>query len=830
MEHQPSELFQRPTEQDFSSQTPSAFPGEVSAFTHKGPGRRQDSIGHQEPAEEERAHILHDMAQMTAQSFQSSQEAMRVALEMLGRFLDCQTLFVARVGMHQTDETICEGHIDAHTLKIMEARNQGTSIPAQGAEGPLKQTYCQTIWRTQRPLIVEDSTCNPYYQQLPTTEEYNIGSYIGVPLLYSDGRVYGTLCSQDPHPRPLTQQPEKLELMQIVARFLISHIEREELMEQLRAAEKTQAELARREQQARLDTDQRVQELEAIFEAMGDGMLVCDSNGLLRMNDAALPLLSVVPSCNNIHDFLDRQSGRTVIWDEDGHPIAPEDIPIMRVLRGERLVGEKTVIIQRENARGERRFLGVSGRPICDLHGHDNGGVLIFRDITERYLLGRRTHETLDALLMLAESLARLPETQPTLSTDVSSSDQASSLRFTCQCLRQLISVVMHCQDVGILSFDPETVTWHLLNEGDSDQVQEAPWWHDVRHAFASSQERDTDCLRNNEIVMHELSPQKGLDTPLMVEAPMFLGNRMLGALVLISPQNDDPFMPIDYTLIKTVAKLTGLVYEREHLLLQQAEARAHALALQETNRRFNEFLSIASHELKNPLTGLKGNIQLAQRSLRTLRSQRMQEQEASAALLEKMQRYLERSEQQVHVQSRLASDLLDVSRIRAGTLELHMQPCDIGQVVREVVEDQRQITGGRMIILKQPDEKLLIHGDAERLGQVVNNYVTNAHKYSAFERPIEVTIMTEGPMVRVTVSDQGPGLTPDEQKRIWERFYRAKGINVMSGNGLGLGLGLHICKTIVEQHGGCVGLQSTPGQGSDFCFTLPLSADQAPC
>lgn len=829
MEHQPSKLFQQTTEQVTTSQPLSALPGEEPAFSHKGPDKQQDPLGSQEPAEEERAHIIHDMAQITAQSFQSSQEAMRVALEMLGRFLDCQTLFVARVGTHQAEETTCDGHIDAPTLKIMEARNQGTSIPAPGAEGPLARTYCQTIWRTQRPLIVEDSTHNPYYQRLPTTEEYNIRSYIGVPLVYSDGRVYGTLCSQDPHPRPLTQQPEKLELMQIVARFLISHIEREELMEQLRAAEKTQAELARKEQQARLDADRRVQELEAIFEAMGDGVLVCDRNGLLRMNDAARLLLSVVPSCNNLHDLLDHQGKRTMIWDEDGHPIAPEHIPIMRVLRGERLVGEKMVIIQRENARGERRFLGVSGRPFCDPHGHDKGGVLIFRDITERYLLERRTHESLDALLTLAESLARLPETQPTPSTEVSSSDQASSLRFTCQCLKRLISVIVHCRDVGILSLDPETETWSLLNKCDSTQTQESPWWEDVRGIFASSQGIDIERLRNDEIIMHELPPYEGLDTPLMVEAPMFLGNRMLGALVLISPQNDDPFMPIDYTLIKTVAKLTGLVYERDHLLLQQAEARAHSLALQETNRRFNEFLSIASHELKSPLTGLKGNIQLAQRSLRALRSQRMQEQEASAALLEKIQRHLERSEQQVQVQSRLASDLLDVSRIRAGTLELHMQPCDIGQVVREAVEDQRQITG-RMLTLKQPGEKLRIHGDAERLGQVINNYMTNAHKYSAPEKPIEVTITTEGPMVRVTVSDQGQGLTPDEQKRIWERFYRVKGITVMSGNGLGLGLGLHICKTIVEQHGGHVGLQSTRGQGSDFWFTLPLSADQAPC
>ena len=828
MDPQPSKLFKQSTENATTSQSLSVPPGEVSVFFLKDSNVRQSSTGLQEPVDEERAHILHDVAQITAQSFQSSQEAMCVALEMLGRFLDCQTLFVARVNAHQAEEGTCDEPIDAYTLKIMEARNQGTSRPAPGAEGALKRTYCQTIWRTQQPLIVEDTTRNSYYQQLPTTEEYNIGSYIGVPLLYSDGRVYGTLCSQDPRPRPLTQQPEKLELMQIVARFLISHIEREELMEQLRAAESRQAELARKEQQARLDADRRVQELEAIFEAMGDGVLVCDGNERLRMNDAARHLLSAVPSCNNLHDFLERNGERTIIWDEDGHPIARENIPIMRVLQGERLVGEKMVIIQRENVWGERRFLSVSGRPICDSYGQANGGVLVFRDINERYLLQRRTHETLDALLRLAESLSGLPEMWPVSAIDASSSNQASSLRLTCQYLKQFISIILNCQDVGILALDAETETWHLINKCEPGQVQERPWWQEVRQVFAASQERDMGCLRNNEIVVHSLAPQEGLEVSQVVEAPMFLGDCLLGALVLISPQNDNPFMPVDDALIKAVAKLTGLMYERDRLLSQQAEARAQALALQETNRRFNEFLSIASHELKGPLTGLKGNIQLAQRSLRALRSQRMAEQEASSALLEKIQRHLERSEQQVQVQSRLASDLLDVSRIRAGTLEYHMQPSDIGRLVRDAVEDQRQITKGRVITLKQPAEKLIIYGDAQRLGQVVNNYVTNAHKYSALERPIDVTITAESSMVRVTVSDQGQGLTPEEQQRIWERFYRAKGVSVMSDNGLGLGLGLHICRTIVEQHGGSVGLQSTPGQGSDFWFTLPLSADQA--
>jgi signal transduction histidine kinase len=311
-------------------------------------------------------------------------------------------------------------------------------------------------------------------------------------------------------------------------------------------------------------------------------------------------------------------------------------------------------------------------------------------------------------------------------------------------------------------------------------------------------------------------------DVSLLVEVPMFVGKRLLGLLALVYHQHDSVLTPAEITLAKAVARLTGMVYEREHLLREQAEARAHTLALQETNQRFNEFLSIASHELKGPLTAIKVSIQLAQRALRA------QEQKVSSSTLAKLQSYLERMEYQIRVQNRLASDLIDVSRIRVGKLELQKQPCDLAQIAREIVEDQRQMTAGRIIRLDLPTEKMMVDGDADRLGQVINNYLTNALKYSSSTKPVGVAVTADSNEVRVTVSDQGPGLAPDEQKRIWERFYRATNVQVLSGHGIGLGLGLHISKTIIELHGGHVGLHSTPGNGSHFWFTLPRSIDRS--
>ena len=113
---------------------------------------------------------------------------------------------------------------------------------------------------------------------------------------------------------------------------------------------------------------------------------------------------------------------------------------------------------------------------------------------------------------------------------------------------------------------------------------------------------------------------------------------------------------------------------------------------------------------------------------------------------------------------------------------------------------------------------------DADRIGQVVTNYLTNALKYSPVDRPIEVFLAIEGQMARVSVQDEGPGLSPAEQQAIWERFYQVERIKVQSGSGTGLGLGLYICQTIIEQHQGKVGVQSSPGEGSTFWFSLPLA------
>ncbi|MGZ3609770.1 MAG: sensor histidine kinase, partial [Ktedonobacteraceae bacterium] len=193
--------------------------------------------------------------------------------------------------------------------------------------------------------------------------------------------------------------------------------------------------------------------------------------------------------------------------------------------------------------------------------------------------------------------------------------------------------------------------------------------------------------------------------------------------------------------------------------------------------------------------------------------------------MLEEVQMMLERAERQTNVQNRMVSDLLDISRLQADKLELRLVSCDLATIVLEMVEDQRSTTLKRVIHLDMPEVITVpVNADPERIGQVINNYLTNALKYSQEGRPVDVQLKKEEDVVRVLVRDEGPGLTPEEQVQVWDRFYQVEGIKRQRGSSVGLGLGLNICRAIIEQHQGEVGVESTKGEGSTFWFTLPLA------
>jgi signal transduction histidine kinase len=249
--------------------------------------------------------------------------------------------------------------------------------------------------------------------------------------------------------------------------------------------------------------------------------------------------------------------------------------------------------------------------------------------------------------------------------------------------------------------------------------------------------------------------------------------------------------------------------------------------ALRESNQQMIDFLSLASHELRTPLTSIFGNYQLAQRHLgrlltRAASAAQLAEEEMTGQLL-LMRQDLQRGEQQARLMNRLVGDMLEVSRIQSDRIALRPSDCDLVAIVRDAVEAQELAWPNRTIALRLPDEiPVSLQADADRIGQVVANYLTNALKYSPADQLVEVHLRVASSEAELRVRDHGPGLSEAEQTHIWERFHRVPGIEVQDGSGAGLGLGLYISRTIIERHQGQVGIESAPGQGSTFWFTLP--------
>jgi PAS domain S-box-containing protein len=264
-------------------------------------------------------------------------------------------------------------------------------------------------------------------------------------------------------------------------------------------------------------------------------------------------------------------------------------------------------------------------------------------------------------------------------------------------------------------------------------------------------------------------------------------------------------------------------------------EARAQELATREVNQRMEQFLATAAHDVRAPLSVVTGFLDLTQQRVQRLGSAAQRESPALAHQVEAVRSILEEVENAAVRLARLVAVLFDTAALRAGKLELRRAPCDLAELVGEQVEGLCVAAPERTIHIHVPDEgALLVTADADRIAQVIANYLTNALKYSAMDRPVEVTVETcrevldevgESRVARVAVCDAGPGLPKAEQVRVWEPFHRAPGVTVRGGAlGNSMGLGLHVCKAIVEAHGGRVGVESAVGSGSTFWFTLPLA------
>ena len=609
----------------------------------------------------------------------------------------------------------------------------------------------------------------------------------------------------------------------------------EDINDQVRAEEE-HARLLASVQESHIEALSRTHQLETIFDTISEGILVCDREGrIIRSNAAVARMLHLDIHTDLLKRPFQERMALLKFTGEDGRPLTPEQWPLARLLRGEELRASREEDLRQLLPDGHVNYVNHSGSPLRDQKGEIIGAVLVIHDVTERHLLENRTRDSFRTLLALAEELVAVPgRNAKTISKEADQLPAALPFRAAGEYLAELTCRMLEYHGVAIYLVNPQTERLHLVAIGGYSPEEKASLYQKFSQDVPPAEhlgEETIALLRDNEVVVKEVElPPNDPHLYRALLAPMIIDGHLAGILSVKKKESYSTYTHEEISLIKAIAKFILLVIERERVQREWIEAHSSELALREANRRFDEFLSIASHELRTPLAGIKGNIQLALRRLNTLNSKKLPEMSELCEKLDKMQEFLLQAEHRVNVQNRMISDLLDVSRIQANKLELMLKPCNLVEVVRSAVKDQQYDVPERVITLEVPcHNQLKVLGDADRLGQVIHNYLTNALKYSPPERPVSVKVEKMGNSVRASVRDQGPGLTPDEQQKIWERFYRVKSIAAQGGSGPGLGLGLHICRAIIEAHHGQFGLESTPGEGSTFWFTLPLVQSTVP-
>ena len=219
--------------------------------------------------------------------------------------------------------------------------------------------------------------------------------------------------------------------------------------------------------------------------------------------------------------------------------------------------------------------------------------------------------------------------------------------------------------------------------------------------------------------------------------------------------------------------------------------------------QRKDEFIGIASHELKTPLTSIKGYIDM----LKLMEDTQPKKQ------------YIQKAHDNVNKLERLVKDLLDVSKIQSGQLQLEMEEFDIGILIEETIASVQMTTGTHRIEMKNRPQNLIIYADRQKIEQVLVNLLSNAIKYSHGEKQVIVDFETTKKEIIIKVRDFGTGVEEDEQPRIFDRFYRSKNTSIHIS---GFGLGLYICRDIINRHYGKIWVEKAE-KGSLFKFSLPL-------
>jgi PAS domain S-box-containing protein len=523
-------------------------------------------------------------------------------------------------------------------------------------------------------------------------------------------------------------------------------------------------------QSARASSQANGHVLAVTLRSLGDAVVTTDPNGLVRFINPVASYFSGWRETDAIGQPLERVL--RLVDPESREPLLPlapssgEPRPVQ--------LGRQALLLSRS---GAELPIEHTGTPITDSEGHRLGTVIVFRDISARFREDRER-----AQLLAREHDAHL---------------EAESQR------ERLETLFMQAPVAICLTRGPEHVVELVNPLGQTLVGERISTGRSIRDTISGL---NPNLLQLLDEVFRKGSPIVGHEVPIRAD---FSGSGH--EEVKYFDLTWQPWRGVEGEILGTM----GLCAEVTEQVLARREVEALAQDLQKALQIRDDFLSVASHELKTPLTSLQLQLQLLWRSLPETDADG--HPHPARKRIEATRRPAERLHQ-------LVNNLLDVSRIRAGRLALERETVDFAALLQDVVNrSEADAAGAGCKLVLRADSPVVGRWDRLRLEQVVTNLLSNALKYGA-SHPVELSVVQEGSSARLTVKDHGIGVAPENQARIFQRFERA----VSERHYGGFGLGLWIVRQIVESLGGDIRIESQLGQGSTFIVTLPIESSSS--
>lgn len=547
---------------------------------------------------------------------------------------------------------------------------------------------------------------------------------------------------------------------------------------------------------------------EAVIGAMADGVMLVDHEGrTVFINPAGQKMIGEQTDIP-IFKHADVYGLRA----ENGDPLDARELPAAQALATSRAVNDVTMTIVRDEAE---LAISMSAVPLFE-DGRVTGAVVTFRNITERRRLeeemaqqAQRAQTLADAGAFFTSNIDPVWVTQAIAERTAEVLGDWAAVILKSADSKELRVAALYHRDMASLGLAWSYIYRQPLVVGEGIIGQVVATGYPSLTASVGGPQRGTTNVggpqRGEEYSVAGAPSATPMKLASLLILPLRTRREMLGAIIIAANDPERVMTDENLPLAELLAERAALAIENAKLYTEQVEARRK---VEDLSRLKDEFLSIASHELRTPVTSIKGYTQLAKTLIRE-------------GELNTSDEYLEIALDQIDRMSRLILELLDVSRIETGRLEIRREPINWPNFVRDVVHHHHTSVSDRRFHLNIPDKsERTVNGDRDRLEQVLGNLLENAVKYSPEGSDIYVVVEDRGDQVVTAICDRGIGIPTDEIQQVFERFHRGR--QVSSTNYGGLGLGLYITKQIIERHGGSIWVESKEGSGTTFFFSLP--------